>query len=466
MEKPIIEGPVTGGYGRPNLVTTSLDLAAQGYEQHEYFVRGVARAFTSDEPLMADGRWSAVPAESAEYTTRIVVYRPIDPARFSGAVLVEWLNVSAGFDAAPDWLSAHNVMMREGFIWIGVSAQAAGVQGDGPAVGGLASGGLRATDPERYGSLHHPGDSFSYDIYSQVGAIARGGSSPDPIGGARVETVVAIGESQSAFRLVAYVNGVHPVASVYDGFLVHSRGGGASPLAQDPQREVLAPTGTVIRDDIDVPVLVLQAETDFTQLGYLDARQPDSDHVRVWEVAGTAHADAYTGGIGFEDVGDGRAEQQLLDVDAIDGGPLGCAEPINAGPSYAVLQAALLRLVRWCRGGEPPAVAPRLELADDGKHSIARDEQGIALGGIRTPLVDAPTAALRGDGNDSESFCRLFGTTYRFDGPTLKGLYEDHDAYVARFDASTAAALDAGYLLPEEAENLRRAAARSNVPPV
>lgn len=461
MDLPTVEGPITGGSGRPTLVSTSLDLAALGYEQHEYFVHGSARSFTSAEPLQSDGRWTVTPSERAPYTTRIVVYRPVDPANFRGTVVVEWLNVSAGFDTAPDWLAAHNVMMRERVIWIGVSAQAAGVQGGAPAVGGLASGGLKATDPARYAALHHPGDSFSYDIFSQAGLIARGGASPDPLGGVRrPTTVVAVGESQSAFRLVTYVNSVHVAAPVFDGFLVHSRSGSVAALSQAPQPDIAGPDGTIIRTDLDVRVLVFQTETELTLFGYLPARQPDTERIRVWEVAGTAHADAYTAGIGFNDAGDGHAEEQLLDVRSINGGPLGCGKPINAGPAYAVLQAAIHALMHWSAGGPAPAAGARLELAFDNPVALARDAHGNALAGIRTPLVDVPIATLTGDGNEGESFCRLFGTTAAFEPAMLSSLYPSRDAYTARFNEATDAAVRDGYLRPEEASNLKQAAAR------
>jgi hypothetical protein len=461
---PTIEGPITGGNGHPTLVSTSLDLATVGYEQQEYFVRGSARSFASAEPLPPDGRWNVKPAEEAPFTTRIVVYRPVDLANFRGTVVVEWLNVSAGFDTAPDWLAAHNVAIREGIIWIGVSAQAGGVPGDAAAVGGLASGGLKATDPGRYDSFHHPGDSFSYDIFSQAGLIARGGASPDPVGGAPVQQVVAIGESQSAFRLVTYVNAVQTTARIFDGFLIHSRAGSVASLSQAPQAEIPAPDGTIIRNDLDVPVLVFQTETELTLFGSLQARQPDTDRIRVWEVAGTAHADAYTAGIGFDDAGDGRAEEQLLDVGAIGGGPLGCGEPVNAGPAYAVLQAGLHGLIQWSAGGPPPSVALPLELASEDPVLLARDANGNALGGVRTPFVDVPIATLRGDGNEGEPFCRLFGTTQPFDTERLTALYPSHRVYTERFNQSTDAAVQDGFLRPEEANNLKRAAEQSPVP--
>ena len=48
--------------------------------------------------------------------------------RFSGTVIVEWLNVSGGLDAAPDWISMHTEIIREGHVWVGVSAQVDGIE--------------------------------------------------------------------------------------------------------------------------------------------------------------------------------------------------------------------------------------------------------------------------------------------------------------------------------------------------
>jgi hypothetical protein len=60
-------------------------------------------------------------------------------------VVVEWLNVSGGVDAAPDWVTQHTELVRDGFAWVGVSAQKAGVEA------------TRGTDPARDASLVHPG---------------------------------------------------------------------------------------------------------------------------------------------------------------------------------------------------------------------------------------------------------------------------------------------------------------------
>src|SRR6202043_2365157 len=123
-----------------------------------------------------------------------------------------------------------------------------------------------------------------------------------------------------------------------------SRWGNGSPLSQTPQATISVPKGTVIRSDLKVPVLTFETESDLLQ-GYVGARQPDSRRFRLWEVAGTAHADSYTTG-GFGDTGDGKAEVALLDMAAVGGGPLNCTSPVNNGPAFLVLSTAMHDLNR------------------------------------------------------------------------------------------------------------------------
>src|SRR5262245_46402791 len=109
VPSPTIEGPIAspdGAFiGSPALLDPrgKLDLSQVGYEQQEYFISGTASAYTTTGPLGDDGVWSVEPAATAAYKTRILVYRPTDAKKFGGTVIVEWLNVSGGVDANPDW---------------------------------------------------------------------------------------------------------------------------------------------------------------------------------------------------------------------------------------------------------------------------------------------------------------------------------------------------------------------------
>lgn len=248
-----VTGPVTGGTGIDLPGTTSFDLSTVGYEQNEYFLSGRATTYTSVSPLSSNGRWTVAQASAAPYKTRMVVYRPINAKRFDGTVIVEWLNVSGGVDAAAAWLTDHVQMVRSGMAYVGVSAQATGIVGAAGSLGASAGqvGGIKGADPVRYGSLEHPGDSYSYSIFEQAGAAVRRDAAR-VLGGLEPSRILALGESQSAARLVTYIDALQPQSrGVYDGYFVYSRFGSGqpSPRRHNPPSTLLlrpssAPTST------------------------------------------------------------------------------------------------------------------------------------------------------------------------------------------------------------------------------
>ena len=173
--------------GKPSLPGPFFDDI--GYENFEYFISGVATSYTNINELTSAGKWEVQASENAEYTTRLVVFRPSNPASFNGTVIVEWLNVSSGTDIASDWMLTHTELTRRGYAWIGVSAQERGVDT------------LKSNSEERYYSLTHPGDSFSYSIFSQVAQLIRSRPDDGVLGPLNVEAILAAGESQSAAHL-------------------------------------------------------------------------------------------------------------------------------------------------------------------------------------------------------------------------------------------------------------------------
>jgi hypothetical protein len=426
--------PVVSGF-------TSFAPAVVGYRESEVVLSGTANAYNMTAPANNDGQFTATVRSTAPYTTRAVVMRPADPRRFNGTVIVEWLNVSGGADAAADWMLGHTELIREGFAWVGVSAQKVGVDA-------LKSAGPPRGDPARYTNLSHPGDDYSYDIFSQAGEAIR--DNPTAVlGGLKPKHLIGIGESQSAIRLVTYIDAVHPLAHVYDGFLVHSRAGGPP-----------------IRADLGVPVLVLQTETDvsFSRLG---ARQPDTKTYRLWEAAGTSHYDYYGLSIQSTDTGDGKgAVAVLASMQHPTNQPnanFTCGTPINTGPIHYVLDAAFYQLNRWVTQGIVPPVAPRLQTSSSNPVVFATDPNGNALGGIRTPAVNAPIAALSGRPPGGNSFCFLFGTTTSFTTEQLAALYPSHRAFETAWTKATKSAQAAGFLTKADAKELITAAVHSGI---
>jgi hypothetical protein len=395
-------------------------------------------AYTSAPPPP----WDLTLQDMQPYATRMLVRRPSDPAAFNGTVVVEWLNVTSGYDTDIEWASVAQYLLRSGYAWVGVSAQAAGVEA------------LKKWDPQRYGDLSIVDDGQSYDIFTAA-ALALGQPGSRILGGLPVQHIIGTGVSQSAMRLVPYINAFHPLTHAYNGYFVHSRGRGMPPIHGVGVFSDLQPDPIVA----DVPTLVFQTEGDLLAMDYAPARQPDSDTVRTWELAGASHVGrgtpldvAISGGVRARETG----------VAAGLGNPACLANPF---PAWPVADAAWDRLRTWISDGAPPPSAPPIQLTHtptvapippgDTNALIARDELGNALGGIRTPAIDAPVGAYYGTNTCNPAFLGFLAGWYvPFDAATLAKLYPTHDVYVERVKASANKAVADGFMLQDDAQRL------------
>ena len=443
-----IAGPITLGQG-------TFDQVPNGYRIEEYFVSGRARSFAAG----GDGQVAAV--DSAPFTTRMVIARPADAARFNGTVAVEWLNVSGGTDAAPDWTYLHRELVREGYAYAGVSAQRGGLTGTGSGIPGVIA--VMQADPARYAAIDHPGDAFGFDIYAQCACAAAA------LPNLEAARILALGESQSAAFLTTFANVIDPLLPVFDGYLIHSRFRGAVPLdgSYVLGAALAIPAGddgACIRSDVRVPVLTFVSETDLLApgIGYLPARQLDAANICTWEVAGTAHADTYTMFGAAIDTGSAAVEELAMAFEPLEslfGQAL--AKPINAAPQHHyAMQAALAALDGWARTGTGPAPAPRLDIAGS-PAALVPDPAGNATGGVRSPWMDVPLDRFSGFGQSGGGFITLFGSTERLDSALLEQLYPGGIAdYLDRFAIATDVAICSGWLRPSDRAEIMALATR------
>ncbi|HXW45918.1 MAG TPA: alpha/beta hydrolase domain-containing protein [Streptosporangiaceae bacterium] len=429
------------------------DLAGLGYVEEEFALSGDAASYRLAGQRTADGRWLAEPGSPRLYTTRVLVRRPADGTEFSGTVVVEWMNVSGGIDAPPIWMMTHTHLVRRRHAWVGVTAQQAGLDGGGLVDNGMH---LKKLFPDRYAIMSHPGDAWSYDIFSQAGSAVRDGQVLGPLVPRRL---LAAGHSQSAAFLTTYLNAVDAQAGVFDGFAVHGRL--ANGAALDSGRFQPPPGGAgaravaeQIRADLRVPVIIVQTETDQALLGAGQIAQADSDLLRSWEIAGAAHGDTYLLIASGQDDGSMPAARLAeLTRPTCDLPFMGTTElPVNSGlQHHYVACAALEHLDAWAGGGAAPPVSPRLHLTEDGT-DFHRDKTGIATGGIRTPWADVPAAVLSGVGQTGTNlFAFLFGVTLPLSPEQTGELYPAGRAdYLARFAAALDETITAGFLLPDD----------------
>jgi hypothetical protein len=218
------------------------------------------------------------------------------------------------------------------------------------------------------------------------------------------------------------------------------------------------------RDDIGLPVLTFLTETDVLgPLNYFPAAQPDTRAFRLWEVAGTAHADTYlVTQAGNDDTSWASDFQQFASMSSSPSSisvgtfTVSCPAPFNAGEQHYVFQTALHDLIAWTKTGDAPDVMPRFEINSQTTPPTYRfDENGNVRGGIRTPAVDAPIATLSGlPPAHAPGFCVLFGQTKPFTPARIAAMYPTHQDFVREWRQSVHQDLRAGYLVPQDASKL------------
>ena len=337
-------------------------------------------------------------------------------------MIAEWYNVSNQWDQEVDWFQSHEHLIKNGYAWVGISAQRAGVH---------SATGLRAWSPTRYGSLDVTAggtinnDSLSYDIFSQGVKAIRSPAGLDPLGSLNPEYVIATGHSQSAGRLATYYNSIQPLSNILDAVVLHGGGG-------------------ILRTDLSTPVFRINSEGDIAS-GILSAAaraQADSPVLRAWEVAGASHGDWKL----ITDYG----RLRIRDIGSAPGGypgtPNTCTLPsLSRIPQHMVQNAVYDHTVQWVAYGVQPPSAAKIQMTTTTPPTIARDSLGISLGGIRLAQQEAPLRVNSGV-NTGPGFCFLDGSSVPLTDAQLSALYPTIESYVDEVVATTLANAAAGYI--------------------
>jgi Alpha/beta hydrolase domain len=367
--------------------------AAFKYETHEYFVSGTANG----EP----------------YTTRIVVRKPADNAKFSGLVLAEAMHGS-GAAHMFEFTSIYTMSSGHAAVEILTTPPAQFV----------------ALNEARYRDLKLTGAQTN-EILAQVGSLVRSGT----LLGGPVRKMVLGGTSMTAGVLINYlpahmVYRTPQMQRIYDGFLPMSN-------------------GAMIRD-VDVPMIHVPTmhEVSGNITNKQDSDEPGKQY-RLYEFSGMGHIDT-------------RDSVRLK--------PNPCVDPLSTFPVQAYMSVALDHLLKWVDKGTVPPRAPRIlldrDVSNDGS-MMALDELGNPLGGIRTVYVDVPTAkyvirpaALNpvvpnaapyiatGGQNAANLMCGLSTAQIAFTPGKLKDLYKSKQGYVKAVETRLTVLEKSGWSLP------------------
>lgn len=430
---PVIGSPMSA---------TVMPLKESGFVEEEFFIHGKANRYRIQDRMrdaqQIDG--------NHPYVTRVLVRRPVDAKRFNGTVVVEWLNVSLNQDIDFVFGATRELLVRDGYAWVGVSAQRNGVEAAkrwNPAryaalnvsASNVDQLDGREVDPADPQIMAVGGDVLAWDIFSQVGKLASGKGSSALLGGLKARKVIAASESQSTLKVSTYYNSIQPLHGVFDGYIFYDRSG-------------------QLRTDTGVKSIAIGTEIFTALMGY--PSQQDTDHQRWWEINGASHFSLdeiqnYVDPMISRDAAfrsdDGRS-LGLSDL-TLSKGPCAPDTIYSRVPNGDIMKAALKSLNTWVAGGPAPANTPRFVV--DAQNKYVRDADGQILGGIRAAAQDAPRATNAGIGK-GPWFCGPSGNHVDFTPAQLCQRYGSHEAYVSRVQAIVSANIRDGVLLPEEAK--------------
>jgi Alpha/beta hydrolase domain len=425
-------------------------LNALGYIEQEWRLHGQAQTYSADGKWGDDGHWALKTRAAAQpYDTRVLVRRPSNPARFNGIVVVEWLNTSLGFDLDGGWILARDELVREGYAWVGVSAETASVTS------------LKHLNPTRYAQAAIANSDMAFDVFTDAAKAIRqaagqwGGVVGGGVGGIDTRVrLLAMGYSKSASYLITYINAFQPVSQAFDGFYMR----GATPAAiqvNDWGINIVMPQ---IRTDLKAPLMQVQTEMEVTASWPL-SRTPDTDKVRYWEIAGATHFDKY---MQDEALAANQHDAQLV-------APR-CHKPSSTLPARLVDHAALHALRTWVNTGKPPPKAPRLQRSDWG--FVQDDALGNALGGLRLPELDAPLTQYGMYSNFPTNALNMWagfacvagGSANPLGADVLRARYPSAQAYLQAYKVAADKLLSEGFLRPADHALMLQAAGQVALP--
>jgi hypothetical protein len=430
-----VSGPVSGGSHGWAYGAYYGDIGEVGYIEEEYFIEGSAQRYTPIGELGEDGNWTIEAVNTAAYKTRFIVRRPADPANFNGTVVIEWANVSGGFEMS--FMDSPG-LYAEGFAYVAASVQYNGLYGYPGDTEGLTT-----WDSERYGDLSIADDALSFDIFTQIArAVGKGRHTDgiDPMGGLVVDKVFGVGESQSGSRVLSYANGVQPIENVFDALVTVVCGGKGTDFAPElaHYRKDGKTEGRTIsaraREDINCKVFIINSQTESNALGRLE--QPDTSNIVSWQVAGASHlAPQRMESVLLQNQRDGTIGYSV-------GGEPKMLKPVDWTNVY---EAALVRIQEWIDSGiQPSAVSPMSSI--NMLFGYWLDNDGNAKGGVRLPELSVPIATY-----DISILAGLNGQVTAFNQEEILALYPTHQDYIDKIAEEANNAVALGIILPYRA---------------
>lgn len=475
-----VTGPMPTGsdsvvYGTAELpgAQFSTPLKPYGYVEEEYFITGTAAAYRR-----AGGELEAI-TDQLPYTTRIVVRRPADPAKFSGVVHFEPIHPTGGVTFS--WLAMDEYIMSSGDIYIAVGLGNAdeGHSGSPKYPDQTAPVGAHDVtkwfDPVRYAALEWPEEEgIRWEVMSDIGRKLRSDDTDNPLRDLDVRAMIVSGWSYTGSLQRTFINeGFHDRSRLpdgrpaFDGYLI-----GVSSQWNRPgylplhNEEEFVPVGDPRRmlKPVDAKVVEFLTEAE-VELG-AGENPPELDGpiggYRLYELGGVIHvASLVDPAIPFSEepaltqlVRRGYPEEMIPNDPVFE-----CAIPQSDVPHGAFLRGTIENMRHWILDGEaPPRAKP---LVWEGEE-LARDLIGNPVGGIRAAEFEVPLAQYgryRGDEfpncSDERPYPFVFFLRNELTSKDLVERYGNVEQFLAAYDREIDRLVSEGWLLPVDGLRLK-----------
>lgn len=464
-------------------------LSRYGYVEKEYLISGTANVYD----WIAGTNYHTRVLRSGPYTTRILVRQPKRRSAWSGRVVIELINSTAGYDWTAIWSALWQRLLNTGDVYVGITAKPAVFPGmqrfDADRYSALSmsnplppeeqAGGTMPGDPDYdidYSKLYENG--LIWDIATQTGRLLKSRARANPLG-RPAKLVVLAGESQQADYLITYYKWFTPAARlangkpIFDGYLAEC------PVNADPQSQFPTLMSTPIHQTAP---LTNPLPADDPQLGWVPARPvpwmcitsqwdysasrgfalPKSYNTRghkaaFWELACCNH---------------GWAWQYLYgDACATDLLKAGFWDPSTYNwfttpnnpevPLYMAEKAAYNNLLRWIKRNIAPPTPPLIKSKPNDpsigfgvyRDAALYDHYGNAIGGLKLPMASVPVASY-GEGRYALTPPSGLTEIVPFTPYQLASLYDSKADYVAKYSAAAWKLVRQRYLLPSDALKL------------
>lgn len=433
------------------------------YEEHEYFLKGKSNIYDIKDGKLATASNATEEAAEEDYVDRVIVFKPKDPAKFSGTVYVDILNASSKTDIASLWRQSYDYIMDKGAIYIGVTSKDVTVNS------------LKHFNKERYAALKWGGNNgIFWDILGQLGTLIKKENSPILYGedySGDVNTYL-FGSSQSGWYVNTFANNfglsnfvasdtedletqedyencVADADHIFDGYLNFVGGMMDTAIAkkQSSGTRMFKPVKAT-----DVPFILMVGENDYNPGPVRHDSDAPNNMYRHYVVAGGPHSDIIFPADPTDEL------QMRTGRDTREYVPFENQHTVTDFNITVFINAALENLDNWAQNPED-SPAPYGPYKDDIAGEMAgmafapeRDQYGNMATGIRSPQILVPVASYFGGANGA--FSDKSGSMIYMDEEQVEALYGDKVTYLDRYAEALDKMIEDGWILESDREKM------------